>query len=213
MGILFSVVGGIGIEMGTYLRSNNPSNSPTWKSESLGQTINDQHIVLIHIINILRRGNGSAVTVWRVIVPAIELIHDKRCSVTADILNLCELRVLDYSSGRIPWVRSENDWCSTWNLLSDLVRVDVIAIWFGQGSLSNGDVSKNFLWEDLIFRDVSRAMLPRHAWVGNFGLPQHLQGIAANYTNLISLFHQEHEEGTLRSWTDSTSHYTPYNPE
>lgn len=84
-----------------YFWANNPSNSPTRKSEALGKTINDQHIVLIDIIDILRRRNGRAVTVGRVVVTAVELVHDQRSSITADILDLRKLGVLDDFTGRV----------------------------------------------------------------------------------------------------------------
>ncbi len=111
-----------------YLRPNNPSNSPSRKSESLCKTVNDQHVVLIHIFNIIRCGNCGPVTIGRIVVATIELVHDQRCSITANVLDLCKLRVLHNFTGRVSWVRSKNDGCATGDLFSYLVGMDVIAI-------------------------------------------------------------------------------------
>jgi hypothetical protein len=45
-------------------------------------------------------------------------------------LNLGEFRVLDYFSGGIAWVGGEDDGWSSSNFFSDLVRVDVVFIFF-----------------------------------------------------------------------------------
>ena len=118
---------------GGYFWTNDPRNSPSGKSEALSQAINDQHIVLINIVDVLSRGNSRAVAVTGVVVSTVELIHDQRRSVTANILDLCQLGVLDNFASRVTRVGSQDDGCSAGDLLGDLVGVDVVVIRFGEG--------------------------------------------------------------------------------
>lgn len=116
-----------------YFWTNDPRNSPSRKSEALSQAINDQHIILINILDVFSRGNSSAVAVTGVVVSTVELIHDQRRSVTANILDLCQLGVLDYFTSRVTRVGGQYDGCSTGDLLGNLVGVDVVVVRFGKG--------------------------------------------------------------------------------
>ena len=115
-----------------HLWTDNPGNSPAGKSESLGKTVDDQDIVFVDIIDVLSRGYGGPVAVAGVVVATVELIHDQCSSVTADILDLGELRVLDYFPRRIAGVRGQDDRGSSCDLLGDLVGVDVVVVRFGK---------------------------------------------------------------------------------
>jgi hypothetical protein len=110
------------------LRTHNPGDSPSGKSETLGQTINDEHIVLIYILDVLGGGDSGAVTVRRVVISTIELIHDQSGSVTTDVLNLSKFRVLyDFSRG-VTWVRCQDDGGTARDFIGDLVWVDVVSV-------------------------------------------------------------------------------------
>jgi hypothetical protein len=111
-----------------YFRANNPSNSPTWQPESLRQTIDNQNIVLIHVFDILRGADCCPVTVARVVISTIKLVHDEGRSVSTDILDLCQLWILDNSPCRIAWVGCQYYRSAASNLLSDLVGMDMIAV-------------------------------------------------------------------------------------
>jgi hypothetical protein len=87
-----------------YFRANNPSNSPTGQPESLRQTIDNQNIVFIHILNVLRGTDCCPVTVARVVISTIKLVHDKGRSVSTDVLDLRQLGILDHSPCRVAWV-------------------------------------------------------------------------------------------------------------
>lgn len=117
----------------TYLRSNNPSNSPARKPEALSKAIYDQYVVLIHILDVLSRGNRRPIAVRSVIVATVELIHDEGGAVTADILDLCELGVLDDFAGRVARVRGQDNGRAASDLLCDFVGVDVVAISLCEG--------------------------------------------------------------------------------
>lgn len=91
-----------------YLWANDPSYSPSWKSEALGKTINDQNIIFIHILDVLCCTDGRAVAIGCVVVSAVELVHDQSRAVSADILYLRKLGVLDYLSGRVTGVRGQD---------------------------------------------------------------------------------------------------------
>jgi hypothetical protein len=110
--------------------SHNPRDSPSWKSESLSETINDQDIVLVNVIDVLCGTDGGTIAVGGIVISTVELIHDQCGSVTADILNLGEFGVLDYFSGGITGVRGEDDGCSSGDFFGNLVRVDMVSIFF-----------------------------------------------------------------------------------
>lgn len=52
------------------LGADNPSNTPARQTEALGQTVNNENIVLININNIVRRRNDGSIAVRRVVVAA-----------------------------------------------------------------------------------------------------------------------------------------------
>jgi hypothetical protein len=71
-----------------YLRPNNPSDSPPRKSEALSESIDNQHIILIYILNVLCCRNGGSVAVRGIVISSVELVHHEGCTVTANILDL-----------------------------------------------------------------------------------------------------------------------------
>ena len=54
------------------------------------------------MLNVLGCRHGGAVAVAGVVVSAIKLIHDERCTVTADVLDLSKFRILHNLAGWIP---------------------------------------------------------------------------------------------------------------
>jgi len=110
--------------------SHNPRDSPSWKSEPLGETIDDQDIVLVNVVDVLRGTDRGAVAVGSIVVSTVELIHDQRSSITADVLNLGEFGVLDYFSGGIAGVGGEDDGGSSGDFFGDLVRMNMVSIFF-----------------------------------------------------------------------------------
>jgi hypothetical protein len=112
------------------LWSYNPRDSPSRKSEPLSKTIDDQDIVLVDVVNVLCGTDGGTVAVGGVVISTVELIHDESGSITAYVLNLGELGVLDYFAGGITGVGGEDDGCSSSDLFGDFVRVDMVSIFF-----------------------------------------------------------------------------------
>ncbi len=90
----------------TNLGANNPRNSPARQPEPLGESINEQNVILINILDILRCADSSTITVRGVVVSSIELIHDQGCSISADILDLRQLGILNNFSSGITRIRS-----------------------------------------------------------------------------------------------------------
>jgi hypothetical protein len=129
-------------ESETDLRSHNPRDSPTRQSKPLSKPINNQHIILIHILDILRRTNRRPVTIASIIIPAIEFIHDQCRSVSADILDLCELGILDDFSGGVAGVGGEDYGGAAGDFLGDLVGVDMVSVGFCEGT---GDCCELFV--------------------------------------------------------------------
>ena len=110
------------------LGTNDPSNSPARESEALSETINNKNIILINILNILRRRDGSTITVASVVVARVELITDESSTTTANVLNLRQLRVSNHPTSRVTRVRRQDDRGTTSDFLSNLVRMDMVAI-------------------------------------------------------------------------------------
>lgn len=110
------------------LGAKDPCDSPSWQPEALGQTVNNEHIVLIDILNILSSGYGGAVAVAGVVVAGVELVADEGGASTADVLDLGELRVGYDAASRVAWVGGEDDGGSAGNLLRDLIGGDCVSI-------------------------------------------------------------------------------------
>lgn len=121
---------GIGVVQLLTLGANDPCDSPSGKSETLGETINDQNIILIDILNVLGRGDGGAVAVAGVVVARVELVADEGGTATADVLDLGQLRVGNDTAGGVSGVGGEDDRGTTGNFLGNLVGVDVISVLF-----------------------------------------------------------------------------------
>lgn len=112
------------------LGTNDPCNAPSGKSEALGETVNDQDIILIDILNVLSSRDGGTVAVAGVVVARVELVADEGGTTTADVLDLGQLRVGDNTTSGVSGVGSEDDRGTTGNFLGNLVGVDVISILF-----------------------------------------------------------------------------------
>ena len=70
------------------LGADNPSNTPARQAETLGQTVNDENIILINVDDVLGGTDGSAITVTGVVVAGVELVADESGAFTADVLDL-----------------------------------------------------------------------------------------------------------------------------
>jgi hypothetical protein len=124
----------------THLWSYNPCNSPSRKSESLCESVNDQDIVFINVVDVLRCTNCGAVAIASIVVSAIKFVHDQCSPVSTDILDLSKLRVLDHSSSRVSRVRCQNYRRTTCNLFCNLVRVDMVSILLGQRTRNRSEL-------------------------------------------------------------------------
>lgn len=111
--------------------TNDPSDSPSWKPKALGQSVNKQYVVLIHVLDIVCRADGGSVAIASVIVSAVKLVHDECCPVTANVLDFGKFWVFDDLTGRVARIRCQNYRCSSGDFLRNLVRMDVIAIFLG----------------------------------------------------------------------------------
>ncbi len=92
-----------------FLGSNDPGYTPSWKTEALGQSVKDENIILVDVFNVVGSGDDGAVAVGRVIVTAIELVHDQCRTITADVLNLSEFRVGDHLACGVTGVGRKDD--------------------------------------------------------------------------------------------------------
>ena len=79
-----------------FLGSNNPRYTPSGETESLGKTVNDEHIVLVYILDVVGSRDDGTVAVGGVVVSAVKLVHDQSRAVPADVLDLGKFRVGDH---------------------------------------------------------------------------------------------------------------------
>lgn len=140
------------------LGADNPSNTPTRKTESLGKTVNDQDIVLVDIDNVVCGRNDATITIGSVIVTTyvisireflrssfpheltVEFVHDQSSPLTANVLDLGKLRVGHDLAGRITRVGGQNNGGTTGNFLSNFLRVDVVVVVAGERNWDRGEV-------------------------------------------------------------------------
>lgn len=114
------------------LGTQDPGNSPSGKSEALSETIDDENIVLVDVLNVLGSRDGGTITVAGVVVTRVELVADEGGTVTANVLNLGKLGVGNNTASRVTRVGGQDDRGTTGNFLSDLIGVDMISILFRQ---------------------------------------------------------------------------------
>lgn len=114
------------------LGTNDPSNSPSRESESLGKTVDDQDVIFVDILDVLGSGNGGSVAVAGVVVARVKLVADECGTATANVLDLCKLGVGDDAAGRVSGVGGKNDRGTAGDFLGNLVGVNVVAIFLGQ---------------------------------------------------------------------------------
>jgi hypothetical protein len=134
------------------LGAKDPSNTPSGKSEALGETVNDEDVVLVDILDVLGSRDGGAVAVASVVVSRVELVADKGGAATADVLDLGELRVGNDSAGGVSGVGGQNDGGTTGNFLGNLVGVDVIAVLLGQGDGDGGKLMTGLEFDAVCWR-------------------------------------------------------------
>lgn len=111
-----------------FLGAYDPGYAPTGEAEALGQAVDDKHIVLVDVVDVVCCADDSAVAVGRVVVAAVELVHDQRGAVAADVLYLSQLRVGQSATGRVARVGGEDDRSAASNLGCDVLGVDVVAV-------------------------------------------------------------------------------------
>nr|POE47029.1 hypothetical protein CFP56_00361 [Quercus suber] len=75
------------------LGPDDPGHAPTGQAEALGQAVDDEHVILVDVFDVVRRADDGAVAVGRVVVAAVELIHDQSGAVTAVVLDLSQFWV------------------------------------------------------------------------------------------------------------------------
>lgn len=132
----------IDLRLDELLGSQNPSDTPSRETEALSKPIDNEDIILIHILDVLGGGDSSSVAVAGIVVARVELIANKGCAATADVLDLGQLGVGDHSTGRVTGVRGYNDGCTSRDFSSDHVRMDMVAILFRK---RRGDGSELFV--------------------------------------------------------------------
>lgn len=110
------------------LGSQDPRDTPAGKAEALGETVDDEHVVLVYVLDVLGGRDGCPVTAARVVVARVELVADERSSRTAEVLDLGQLRVGHDAARRVSRVGRQNDGSTSRNLPCDDVWVNVVAI-------------------------------------------------------------------------------------
>ncbi len=124
-------------------RPNDPCDTPPWQTKAFCEPVYNDHIVVIHILDIIGGGHSSTVTIGGVVVAAVELIHDQSSSITADVLNLGELRVLHDLACWVTRVRSQDDRHAAGDLISDLIRMDMITIFLREWRRNGRELELN----------------------------------------------------------------------
>lgn len=112
--------------------TEDPGDSPARKAKTLRKAVDDEDVIFVHVNDVVSSGDAGAVAVAGIIVAGVEFIHDQGCSVTADVLNFGELRVLHDLPGRVTRIAGQDDRCASRDFLGDLVRVDVVAVVLGE---------------------------------------------------------------------------------
>ena len=66
-----------------------------------------------HSLDIFSCRDNCSITVACIVVATVELVHDECCSITAYVLDLCEFRIDNHATCRIPWVRGKDNGSAT----------------------------------------------------------------------------------------------------
>lgn len=115
-----------------FFRTDDPCDAPSRQSEPLRQTVQEQDVIVVHVFDVIGRTHGRSVTVARVVVATIELIHDERCSITTNVLNLGQLGILDDMTRRVARVGRQDDRRASGDFFGDFIGMDMIPIRLGQ---------------------------------------------------------------------------------
>jgi hypothetical protein len=136
------------------LGTKDPRNTPSGKTETLREAVDDEHVVLVDIFDVVGGGNNGAVAVGCVVVSAVEFVHDQRSAVTADILDLCEFGVRHHLSRRVTRVGCKDNRSTTSDFLRNLVRRHMILVRLSEGNRDSSDVLEER--QHLVVRRVIR---------------------------------------------------------
>lgn len=126
------------VRVDVLLGAQDPCDAPAGQPEALGQTVNDQDVVLVHVVDVGGGRDGGAVAVARVVVARVELVADKGGAAAAQILDLGQLGVGHHTARRVAGVRRQDDRGAACDLLGNLIGVDMIAVLLGQGHGDGG---------------------------------------------------------------------------
>jgi len=78
-----------------FLGADDPCYTPSREAEALGQTVDDEDVVLVYVFDVVGGRDDGAIAIGGVVVSAVEFVHDQGCAVSADVLDLCEFGVGD----------------------------------------------------------------------------------------------------------------------
>lgn len=84
--------------------------------------------IIVNVVDVVGGRYGCAITIRSVVVSTVELVHDESRPITADILDLLQLRVLHHLSGGIAGIGRQDDRSSSRDLLDNLLRMDMILV-------------------------------------------------------------------------------------
>ena len=91
------------------LGADDPRDPPSGQAEALREAVDEEHVVLVHVFDIVRSAHRRAITIARVVVASVELVQHQRGPVPADVLNLSQLRVFDHLPGWVSRVGGQDD--------------------------------------------------------------------------------------------------------
>ena len=121
---------------------DDPGYAPSGKAETLRHAVDEEDIIFVHVFDVFRCADGRAITVACVVIPAIELVHDQRGAIAADVLDFFEFGVgHDLASG-VARIGGEDYGCAAGDFVGDLVWVNVVAVGFAQGGGDGGKVAE-----------------------------------------------------------------------
>lgn len=115
-----------------FFGTNDPCDPPSRQSEPLRQTVDEEHVIFVHIVDVVGRTDGRSITLRGVVVATIEFVHDEGRSVTTDVLNLGQLGVLDDVTGRVARVGRQDDRRPPGDFFGNFVGMNMITVTLGQ---------------------------------------------------------------------------------
>lgn len=93
-----------------FFGAHEPCHAPAWEAESLGQSVDENHIVPINVDNVRRCRDGGAITAVVIAISSVELVEDQGCSVAAKVLDQSKLFGVESMASWVARVGGQAGW-------------------------------------------------------------------------------------------------------